>query len=185
MNKKIILITISLFSVFCGIAQKKYLSTKTGQINFDAGTGVEEIKAVNKSVTTVIDPATGKIEFSLLVKGFEFKNALMQDHFNENYMESEKYPKSTFKGTITNIDKVNFTQNGTYPVSVKGTLEMHGVKKEILANGKFNVSGSDIIATSDFTILLEDFEIQVPKLVGDKLASKVKILLKCNYKPLN
>ena len=119
--KKLILAAASLFLLQAGFAQLRYF-TKTGSVAFQAGTALEDIDGANKSTTSVFDAITGQIEFALLVKGFEFKSALMMEHFNENYLESNKYPKAVFKGKIMNIDKVNFKKTGEYPVTVKGTL---------------------------------------------------------------
>lgn len=163
-------------------AQQRYF-TKNGNISFSAGSG-EEIDGVNKSTTSVFDAATGQLEFAVLVKGFEFKRALMQAHFNENYMESDKYPKAVFKGTITNINQVNFKKNGSYPVTVKGTLDMHGIKKDLETTGTFLVSGETVSSNAEFTILLADYNITIPSLVKDKISKTVTIKINCTYSPL-
>jgi len=168
---------------FNAINAQKYF-TRTGKIDFDAGTGVEDIKGTNKSATSVLDASTGQIQFQLLVKGFEFSSQLMQDHFNENYMESDKFPKSTFKGTITNMDKVNVSKDGTYPVTVKGTLEIHGVKQEVESKGTLKVKGESIDATSEFVLKMDDYKIAIPSVVKDKLSRTAKIKINCNYTPL-
>jgi hypothetical protein len=183
--KKILFLSIACLTLSGTFAQTKYFTTKSGYTSFDAGTGVEDITAINKSTTTVIDPTSGAIQFSMLIKGFEFKSQLMQDHFNENYMESEKFPKSTFKGNITNIKKVNFSKDGNYPVTVKGTLELHGVKNEVETTGMIKVAGESVIATADFSILLADYKIPVPSVVGEKLSKSAKIKLNCTYSVLN
>ena len=105
----------------------------------------------------------------------------MQDHFNENYMESDKFPNATFKGNVTNMDKVNIKKDGTYPVSVKGTLEMHGVKKEIETKGTFKVVGETIQASSEFIIVMDDYKIAIPSVVKDKLSKTAKVKINCNY----
>jgi len=177
--KKIILIATAFFLIHSAFAQKKYF-TKTGNVSFRAGTAVEDIDGINKSTTCIFDAATGDIQFAILVKGFEFKSALMMEHFNENYMESDKYPKSTFKGKITNADKVNFQKDGIYPATVKGILEVHGVKKEVEATGSFKVTGETVLATADFNILLEDYKIEIPGLVKDKISKTAKIHVNCS-----
>jgi len=178
--KKIILILSSFLLIHISFAQKRYF-TKTGIVSFEAGTAVEDIDGINKSTTSVFDATSGQYEFALLVNGFEFKRSLMQQHFNEDYLESDKYPKSTFKGKITNIDKVNFQKNGTYPITVKGTLEIHGVKKEVETPGTFKVNGEDVSSTANFTVLLEDYQIAIPSLVKDKISKTVKISVNCSY----
>ena len=178
------LISLFLLTLCLNALQAQKYFTRTGKIDFDAGTGVEDIKGTNKSVTSVLDASTGQVQFQVLIKGFEFWSQLMQDHFNENYMESDKYPKSTFKGTITNIEKVSFTKDGTYPVTVKGTLEIHGVKKEVESKGILKVKGESIDASSEFVITMDDYKIAIPSVVKDKLSRTAKIKINCNYTPL-
>ncbi|THU39570.1 YceI family protein [Niastella caeni] len=163
-------------------SQQRYF-TKNGNISFAAGSG-EDIDGVNKTTTSVFDAATGLIEFALLVKGFEFKRALMQAHFNENYMESDKFPKSVFKGKIINIDKVNFQKDGVYPVTVKGILDMHGVKKELEATGTLKVTGETVSTNAQFSILLSDYNITIPSLVKDKISKTATVKVNCNYSML-
>jgi polyisoprenoid-binding protein YceI len=164
-------------------AQERYF-TKTGTISFTAGTPLEDIEAINKSATSVVDITTGQIEFAVLMKGFEFRRALMQEHFNENYVESEKFPKATFKGKITDVSAVNFKKDGSYPVTVKGTLEIHGVKKEIETKGTFKVAGGVISSDATFKVLVEDFAIKIPGAVKDKISPTVEVKTNCTYQPL-
>ena len=168
------------FGTFALIAQPKY-GTKTGKISFDAGTGLEDILAENKGVSSAINAKTGKIQFKMTITGFEFKRQLMQDHFNENYMESEKFPEASFSGNITNIDKVNFTKDGTYKANVKGTLKMHGEEKEVETDGVIKVKGDQVTTQAEFTITLEDYKINIPSVVKDKLSKTVKISVDCDY----
>lgn len=182
---KIVPLSLMALCLTLNLSAQKFYTTKAGQTSFDAGTGLEDIKAVNKSTTSVIDPASGQIQFSLLIKGFEFKSQLMQDHFNENYMESDKFPKSTFKGKISNPEKVNFSKDGSYPVTVTGTLEIHGVKKDISATGTIKVSGESVSASSDFEITLKDYSINIPGVVEDKLSKTAKIKYSGTYAVLN
>jgi polyisoprenoid-binding protein YceI len=181
---RIILIIAFIITNVTGLfAQQRYF-TKTGTINFTAGTPLEDIDAVNKSVTSVMDISTSQIEFAVLLKGFEFRRALMQEHFNENYVESEKYPKSTFKGKIIDAGKVDFKKHGTYPVTVKGTLEIHGVKKEIEVKGVIKVANSIISSDATFKIQLEDYGIKISGAVKDKISPTVEIKTDCTYQPL-
>lgn len=179
--KKIIILALTVFSINNINAQTKLLTTKTGKAWFDAGTGIEDITGTNKSVLSALNPATGDMQFSILIKGFEFWSQLLQEHFNENYMESGKYPKSTFKGKITNLDKVNFAKDGTYPVNVKGTLEIHGVKNEVETKGTIVVKGESVDASSEFTVTMDDYKIAIPGVVKDKLSKTAKIKINCNY----
>ncbi len=162
-------------------AQEKYF-TKTGKINFKATapSSPEKIEGLNKSVTCVIDSKTGAIQFSALMKGFEFERALMEEHFNENYVESTKYPKAEFKGQITNNGDVNYTKDGVYTVKVLGKLTMHGETKDLVADGKVNVKNGKVIVTSNIIVALADYKISIPSLVADKVSKTVTISVDCN-----
>lgn len=153
---------------------QKYF-TKTGNINFFSKTPMENIDATNKKATCVLDSKTGQIEIALLMKAFEFEKALMQEHFNENYVESDKYPKSTFKGNITNISTVNFTKDGSYPVDIVGKLTMHGVSKDLKTKGSIFVKSGKVNATTEFPVLLADYNIEIPSVVEDKIQKSIKI----------
>lgn len=177
--------TLFFLTLCINVLQAQKYFTRTGKIDFDAGTGVEDIKGINKSVTSVIDASTGQIQFQLLVKGFEFRSQLMQDHFNENYMESDNFPKSTFKGTITNIDNINFSKDGIYSATVKGTLDIHGVKKEVESRGTIRVKGDVVDVASEFVVTMDDYKIAIPSLVKDKLSRTAKIKVNCSYTPMN
>lgn len=177
--KNYVLLIALLVSV-SGYSQKRYF-TKNGNINFTAGTALEDIDAANKAASSVIDLATGRIEYAVLIKGFEFKRALMQEHFNENYLESDKYPKSVFKGTIVNLDKINFEKEGVYSAAIKGTLEMHGTKKDIELNATMKVVGENVQAVAEFEILLADYNISIPGLVKDKISKSALVKVNCSY----
>ena len=177
--KKIILLAGAFVLINYSFGQKIYF-TKSGTVSFKAGTALEDIDALNKSATCVFDASTGSIQFMILIKGFEFKRALMMEHFNENYMESSKFPKAVFTGKIINPDKINFQKDGTYPATVKGVLELHGVKKEIEAAGTFKVSGENVLVNADFAIAMADYNIEIPGVVKNKIAPTAKISVNCN-----
>lgn len=181
--KKIALIGLMSLIVNLGFSQDKYF-TKTGKIFFDAGTGVEDISATNKSTTSVLDIKTGQLAFETLIKGFEFKNQLMQDHFNENYMESTEYPKSTFKGNIDNLNKINFSKDGSYPATITGKLVMHGVTKDVTTKATIKVTKGEISAICTFDVNLADYKIIIPSIAKEKLSSTAKIKVECNYAAL-
>ncbi len=183
--KKIIVVMSVMLLANIAMAQDKYF-TKTGKIDFDATVpkSPENIDGVNKSTTMVIDTKTGDMQFLVLMKGFEFTRALMQEHFNENYVESSKYPKAEFKGNISNNASVQYTKDGVYNVTVKGKLTMHGVTKDVVADGKITVKGGKINATSTFIAPLADYKISIPSLVADKVATAAKINVNCALEPL-
>ncbi len=166
-----------------GFSQSKYF-TKSGSITFDASGAMEDIKAVNKKATFVLDAKSGAIELAVLLKAFEFDRALMQEHFNENYVESDKYPKSTYKGKITNFSEVDLSHDGTYPVKITGQLTIHGATKEIPARGNLVVKDGKVSGTASFTITLSDFDIEIPSLVKDKISKTVNIHIAVWLDPL-
>ena len=105
----------------------------------------------------------------------------MEEHFNENYMESDKYPKSTFKGIIADISGVNFAKDGNYKVMVNGDLSMHGITKNINTNGTISISGDKITGTSIFKIVLADYNISIPKVVKNNISKTIEITVNCLY----
>jgi polyisoprenoid-binding protein YceI len=182
--KQVFLIAGLFFFLTSIHAQDKYF-TKTGKIGFDATVpkSPENIDGINKSSICVVDIKTGNIQFSVLMKGFEFERALMQEHFNENYVESNKYPKTEFRGVITNNASVNYLKDGVYPVKVKGKLTMHGETKDVESDGKLTIAGGKISATAQFEVLLSDYKVSVPQLVADKVARTAKITVDCLLEP--
>ncbi|HEY0678846.1 MAG TPA: YceI family protein [Chitinophagaceae bacterium] len=183
MKRFISLVVILCLSTFA-FTQKKYF-TKSGHISFNAGTALEDIDAVNTGATSIFDAGTGQIEYSVQIKGFEFKRALMQEHFNENYLESDKYPKSVFKGRIQEPEKIKFDRDGSYPVLVKGILEIHGIKKDVETTGIMKVKGEMVNGRTEFKVALADYNIDIPGLVRDKISKTVTISVNCNYNVLN
>lgn len=184
MNKLIISICLFLIAGTAS-SQDKYF-TKAGKINFDATapSSPENINAINKSSICVMDIKTGNIQFSMLMKGFEFERALMQEHFNENYVESNKFPKAEFKGLIINNTAVNYAKDGVYPVKVKGKLTMHGETKDVETDGKLTIKGGKISAIAEFVVSLSDYKVSVPQLVADKVSKTAKISVDCLLEPL-
>jgi hypothetical protein len=177
--KKIFFMCFASFTIMYGHGQKYF--TKSGKINLDAtsNASLEKVEAVNRSVTCIIDTKTGNIQLALLMKGFEFERALMQEHFNENYVESEKFPKSEFRGIIGNNAEVNYAKDGSYTVSVKGQLTLHGESKEIETTGKIIIQNGKINAAADFIVVLKDYKIAIPGLVADKVSKTAKISVTC------
>lgn len=155
-------------------AEGRYF-TRSAFLQFYASTSVENIEAKNNKGTCVLDTKSGVVEMQVLLKAFEFERALMQEHFNENYVESDKYPKSTFKGTISNIADIDFTKDGTYPVKLSGALTLHGVTKNITPKGKIVIKDGKVNATTTFNIVLADYGIEIPGVVADKISKTVKI----------
>jgi hypothetical protein len=157
------------------VAQSKFF-TKAGVISFNSKTSIEKIEATNKKVLAVFDLANNKIEFSVLIKGFEFEKALMQEHFNENYLESDKHPKATFKGKFDE-DKLNISlnENKTHTLNVSGNLTLHGVTKAISSTAILIVKNGVISATSSFTILLADYKIKIPAINKNNVNNSIQV----------
>lgn len=160
-------------------AQKVY-ATKTGQIFFNATGGAVAIAAVNNQVDSKFVDATGQIIFGVLVKGFKFENQLMEDHFNENYMESTQFPKADFKGYIKNIKEVNFNKDGTYPISIEGNLTIHGTAQKVSTNGTLQIAEGKPTITGEFSIKIKDYGIK-GLYIGEKIANEAKIKVNCKY----
>lgn len=165
------------------IAQSKYF-TKSADITLDASGPLEDIKAENKKATFVLDAKTGAIELAVLLKAFNFDRALMQEHFNENYVESDKYPKSTYKGKITNFSTVDLSKDGSYPLKIEGELTMHGETKSVPAKGTIIVKDGKVSGTAKFKIKLDDFKIDIPSIVKDKVSENVNLSVAVWLDPL-
>ena len=182
--KNLLLIVFAVMTAITGFSQKYY--TKTGQINFDATSpsSPEKIEGINRSGTCVVDIKSGNLQFAALMKGFAFERALMEEHFNENYVESHKFPKAEFKGTIVNNETINYSKDGTYSVTVKGKLTIHGETKEVETPGKLTVQGGKINANASFSILLSDYKVSIPGLVADKVSKTAKLIISCSLEPL-
>ena len=178
MKRFIIVITVALLITNATAAQKIY--TKNGLVSFFSSTKIEDIKASNNQVLCVLNTQTGELQFSLLTRGFHFAKALMEEHFNENYMESNKFPKATFKGTVSDISKVNFTKNGTYAVSVKGDITIHGITNNVTAPGKIIVKDGKISAGAKFMVKLADYKIAIPGAVKNSIAESIEVTVDCN-----
>lgn len=183
MKRVIVVLSLAFALLGANQASAQKFFTREGKISFFSETPVENIEAHNQKATSVLETSTGQMEFAVLVKGFQFEKALMQEHFNENYLESTKFPKAIFKGTIQEIAKVDFEKDGTYPVVVKGDMTIHGVTKPVTANGQITVKNGAISANSTFNLAPEDFDIKIPAVVRDNIAKSVKVVVKADFQP--
>jgi polyisoprenoid-binding protein YceI len=163
-----------------GLNADNYM-TKTGTVKFFSHTTLEDIKAENRKVVSVLNSSTGAMEFSLLMKGFDFTNQLMEDHFNESYAESDKYPKATFKGTVTDISKVDFTKDGSYTANYTGKLTIKDVTKDITGVAKFVIKEGKVTATSDIKVKPKDYHINIPATAGAKIAEELTVDMIMDY----
>ena len=171
--KKIILVALMACGLNAAYAQK-YM-TRTGKVTFFSSTPLENIEAFNNETASVLDASTGDFVFQVPIKSFKFEKALMQEHFNENYMESGKYPKADYKGKITDLSKVNFSKDGAYNVTTKGKMTIHGVTKEVELPGSVTVKGNEVTLYSTFKVSPKDYEINIPGIVENKIAKEIEV----------
>jgi len=167
-----------------GNAQAQKYITKTGHIRFFSATPVEDIEAHNRQVNSALDHQTGEFVFKVLMKSFQFEKALMQEHFNENYVESDKFPNATFSGKVLNIKEINFSKNGTYPTTIEGDLTIKGVTKKVTEKGTFEVKEGKVNGKSTFNILLADYNIKIPNTVANNISKTIQIDVDVNLEQL-
>jgi hypothetical protein len=180
--KRLFFLLLFLNIIFAANAQK--FMTKNGYIGFYSKTSMEEIKADNNQVVGALDTSTGEMVFQALIKSFHFDRALMEEHFNENYMESDKFPKSVFKGKITNLSSVNFAKSGTYDVTVEGDLTIHDITNKVSIKGTIEVISGGINANSKFNIIPEDYKINIPGVVREKINKNLEVTVTMKYSPI-
>ena len=174
-------ITILLFVLAFKIANSQRLMCKDGVTKFTSEAPLELIKAESNKTLGVIDVKVKSVAFSIEIESFQgFNSGLQREHFLENYMETEKFPKATFKGKI--IEDIDFTKNGVSTVRCKGILGVHGVDKEKIIKVKITVKDGEIYADCNFDIPLEDHNISIPKVVNKKIASLITVDVKANLK---
>lgn len=171
---------VGLVALCSGVQAQKYF-TRTGEISFFSSTSVEDIEAHNKTVTAVFDSQSGAIQFSVTMKAFHFEKALMEEHFNENYVESDEFPKSSFKGKIVEMDKINLKKDGVYSSEVKGKLTIHGVTKEVSTQGQFTVKGGAVVGEAKIQVNPEDYKIEIPGVVREKIAKELEVTMVMNF----
>ena len=155
--------------------------TKDGTISFYSSTPIEEIEAVNEKAVSILDLDASKVEFSVLIKGFHFKNALMQTHFNENYMDSDHFPKATFKSSEFDASALDLKKDGEIKIPVKGNLTIKGVEKEVMTEVLFKISEGKFSANGNFIVSPADFNIEIPSLVKGKIAEEIQVKVVADY----
>ncbi len=185
--KKLLKVTLALFLIGAIIpttqAQEKKSVIKSDSviIDFHAGTPLEDIDAKSTKAKGLLKTSNGEFAFVVANRTFHFKRSLMEEHFNENYMESDKYPVSTFKGKILNFDEIDLTKDGTYQVKAKGVLSIHGVEKEREIEGTLVIKDGKVHIESNFIVKLEDHKIKIPKVVTEKIAEEVKVIVNAYF----
>jgi hypothetical protein len=172
--KKYILTTVFALGSLAAAFGQIYIGKAT-EVSFFSTAPLENITAINKSTRPILNTSTNDVMVKISIQGFTFAKPLMQEHFNENYMEIEKYPDATFKGKI--VEKIDWTKDGTHNVTIMGKLMIHGVEKERTLNATMVIKGGEITVDSKFNVALKDHNITVPELVFQKIAETVEVKL--------
>ncbi|MFN8155497.1 MAG: YceI family protein [Bacteroidia bacterium] len=178
--KKILAVIAIVLTTSTVYAQNILLATG-GKMSFFSETPLENIDATSQSATSVITTTTNAIQFTIPVRTFKFKKALMEEHFNEKYVESEKFPKSTFKGTIN--EAINWSRDTVANITATGVMDLHGVNKMITESGKLTIKNGVVTIDFVFNVALKDYNIEVPKVVTQSVAEVIKITGSFTYKP--
>lgn len=171
MYKAIITLTL-LIHIFTATAQR--LVDRSGTVTFFSNAPLEDITAINNQALAALDLDAGKVAVSMLMRGFKFEKALMEEHFNENYVQSEKYPKASFTGTMDSKPS-EWPSNGGFTITVTGEIELHGVKRPLVARVDLENAQDMINAKVKFPLKLADFNIRVPKAVMQNIAEEVEV----------
>lgn len=183
MKKYIAFLTLSIALFGSATLQAQKYKTRTGTIAFEASVpSFEEVAASNNQASSIVDADQGTIAVLALMKGFRFEVALMEEHFNENYVDSDTYPKATFKGKIAdfNAKKLNATPT-TYTIS--GQLTLHGVTKPVTSTATISKEGDALLVKGSFTVTPEDFNIDIPGIVSEKIAKDISVSYQLPLKP--
>lgn len=180
MRKTIFCLALAFMAV-PAIAQQ-YL-TRSARVHFFSETPFENIEATNNEVAAVLDMASGSFQVIVPIISFQFEKALMQQHFNSDYLESDKYPKAEFKGRIENLNTVNFRKDGKYPVMAAGKLSIHGVTRDVKAPGLIIVKGGSPTAEASFMVRCADYNVKIPSVVSRKIAEVIKVSFSAPMSP--
>lgn len=179
MRKLILSVLFVVFSILISNAQK--FEGKESFVKFFSAAMLEDIAADNKEARTLYDHSSNQIAFSIPIKKFKFSKKLMQEHFNENYMESEKYPTATFSGTVSGFD---ISKDDAQEVVAKGTMKLHGVSKEVEVNGTLQSTKEGLVLKAEFPIKLKDYKVKIPKLLLQNIAEAVTVTLDFTYQEI-
>ena len=179
--KQLLFLTTFLLNSLAGIGQEIY-SCKAPKLSFFSSAPLEDISASSDRGVSAINIKTKAIYFKVHMNTFQFRKALMQEHFNENYVESEKFPFAEYKGKFT--EDVDFSKNGTYPVTVEGVLNLHGVEKSYKGKGTITVMDGKFNVNSRFNVTVADHKIKIPSLVVKNIAEVVEVTVNADYQPV-
>jgi hypothetical protein len=173
-------LTIVLTALVINLSGQK-LSTRSGKVKFFSDAKIENIEAINKQVSSVMDLESGKFAFLVPIRGFVFEKALMQEHFNENYMESDQYPNATFKGRISNTEAINLKQTGEYQLKLEGKMKMHGVENPFSEEVTLTVKDEQVHLHSQFYLKASDYQIEIPAGKKDNINNRLEVTVNIDY----
>lgn len=179
--KKYIILFALLSTINVAAFSQEVQSSKSIVVNFFSEAALENIAAVTKNGTSVITTSKNEFFFLVPIKSFEFKSSLMQEHFNENYMESEKYPDARFAGKVN--EEIDWKKDGVYNVTVTGKLTVHGEAKDRTINGVITIKNGVISIQSKFNIACKDHGIKIPSMMTEKIAEVVEVTVSGSYAP--
>lgn len=179
--KHIIVILLAWMSVINQAGQDLY-ACKNATISLFSSAPIEDIAAKTSTGTSVYNATTGDLVFSVNITSFQFRKSLMQEHFNSDYLESDKYPKASFKGKIQ--ERIDLTKNGNYPITVTGELDVHGVKQTRTIPGSITVNNGNVIMAAEFMVKCADHNIKIPKIVFHNIAETIKLNVSATYTPV-
>jgi len=170
-------------TIFLSFSDSKSLfNTKTGKVNFVSDAPLEIIKASSGKLAGILNTKDKTFVFKVSMKSFNgFNSPLQKVHFNENYIESDKYPDAKFKGKI--IEDIDFNKNGTYKIRAKGKFAIHGVERSKTIRCTMTIKGKEIRISSSFRVNLEDHDIKIPTIVNQKLAEEITVKIQTSLKP--
>ena len=177
MKKNLLLIFFAF--IFIQVTAQKYASEKSS-VSFFSHASIEDITADNKNATGIFNAETNDIAFSIPITEFKFAKSLMQEHFNEKYMESDNYPKATFQGKITGYNKANA---GGQQVKAAGKLTIHGVTNDVELRGTIEKKDGKLLMKSKFIVKLVDYKVKIPELLWNKIAEQVEVTVDFIFKP--
>lgn len=180
---KTIISIILLLTAFTEVQAQDKFFTKSGYAKFYSEAPLENIEAVNNKVQSIIDMQKQDVVISMPMTAFQFEKSLMQEHFNENYIESEKFPSAEFDGYFTGKDRIDLSKSGAYEVIVKGNMTIHGVTKSISTKGTIEVDGKTVTAKAVFMIKVADYDIDIPTIVFKNIAEEVEVTVALSYLP--
>ena len=182
--KNLMLTGVLMLSVFSMQAQNRWF-TKEAYVRFYSHTPMEDIEAKNYQVNSLVDFSTNDMAFSLLMKSFQFDKALMEEHFNEKYVESVKFPKATFEGKYIASNPIDPSKACEHKVTVRGKLTIHGVTREVETTGSFTANGQGmVVGKAVFNVKPEDYDIKIPGMVRENIAENIEITVNTELKPM-